>query len=99
MAVDQALAAPLITTGFLVIFTKMNGMSHTETIDTIKNEFWGIQSKAWPFWISVQAINFKFMPLAYRVLFIQVASIFWNTYLSWKASLAVKDDVVEDKLD
>ena len=99
VAVDQALAAPVITVGFLAIFTKINGMSNEEAFSTIKNEFWGIQSKAWPFWISVQAINFKFMPLAYRVLFIQVASIFWNTYLSWKASSAVKDDVVEDKLD
>lgn len=94
MAVDQVLAAPLITVGFLAIFTKMNGLNNFESIETIKNEFWGIQTKSWPFWMSVQAINFRFMPLAYRVLFIQVASILWNTYLSWKASSAVKIEEV-----
>ena len=107
VAVDQVLAAPFITVGFLAIFSKMNGLSNSESVECIKNEFFGIQSRAFPFWCSVQFINFKYLPLAYRVLFIQGASIVWNTWLSWKASGAVKNEVkaevkteiIADKLD
>jgi protein Mpv17 len=34
----------------------------------------------WPF---VQIVNFKFIPLHYRVLFVNVVSIGWNCYLSF----------------
>lgn len=33
----------------------------------------------WPF---VQTVNFKFIPLDHRVLFVNIISIGWNCYLS-----------------
>jgi len=34
-------------------------------------------------WPAAQAVNFKFMPLEHRVLFVNVVSIGWNCYLSF----------------
>lgn len=53
----------------------------------------------WPF---VQLVNFKFVPLHHRVLFVNLISIGWNCYLSFlnsggsKAGEGVVDEIVDD---
>ena len=34
-------------------------------------------------WIPAQLFNFRFVPLAYNVMFSNFTALFWNTYLSW----------------
>jgi hypothetical protein len=37
-------------------------------------------------WPPLQLINFTFVPLQYRVLYVNVANLFWNTFLSLQAN-------------
>lgn len=92
---DQILASPIITGGFLVVFGMVNGKTVTESFEFLKSELLPVMMRGWPFWGTVQAVNFALVPLNYRVLVIQAAAVVWNTFLSWKTTNALK----EDKLD
>ena len=35
------------------------------------------------FWPAVNVANFMWCPPKYRVLYVNVCGLFWNTYLSW----------------
>jgi len=37
-------------------------------------------------WPPLQLINFSFVPLKYQVLYVNVANLFWNTFLSFMAN-------------
>jgi protein Mpv17 len=56
----------------------------------------------WPF---VQLVNFKFVPLQHRVLFVNLISIGWNCYLSFlnsggsKTGEGLVEEVVEEVVD
>lgn len=41
---------------------------------------------SWAVWIPVQSINMAFVPPPQRLLFVNVVSIFWNTFLALVAS-------------
>jgi len=40
----------------------------------------------WALWIPAQMINFRFVPLPFQVLYSNVVSLLWNTYLSFATS-------------
>lgn len=56
--------------------------------EKIGHHLLGTQLIAWSVWIPAQYFNFFFMPLHMRVIFVQFIALFWNTYMSWKLSLA-----------
>ena len=39
----------------------------------------------WQLWGPAQAINFKFVPVQFQVMFANFVAVAWNTYLSWKS--------------
>ncbi|RUS31631.1 Mpv17/PMP22 [Jimgerdemannia flammicorona] len=44
--------------------------------------------KVWPI---VQFVNFRFLPLQYRLPFVSTVGILWNGYLSWLNNIAKVD--------
>ncbi|KAI7868621.1 hypothetical protein BDF14DRAFT_1880873 [Spinellus fusiger] len=83
MVADQVLFAPA---GVAVFFTVM-GYIETREWEGVKDKFRNAYApvlimnyKVWPI---VQLINFKMMPLQYRLPFISSLGILWNAYLSW----------------
>lgn len=65
---------------FLSSMATMEGASPTERL---QKTWWPALQTNWMVWPFVQTINFAFLPLQYRVLFANVISIGWNSYLSW----------------
>ena len=40
----------------------------------------------WSIWVPAQYINFKYMPIPYRIPFVCTISFLWTGFLSWKRS-------------
>jgi protein Mpv17 len=77
---DQGAFAPVMIGVFLSSMATMEGASAKERLE--KN-WWTALRTNWMIWPFVQFINFTYLPLQYRVLFANIISIGWNSYLSW----------------
>lgn len=82
VALDQAIAGPALTATFFSVTTLMAGGSFNDAKNKVKQSWWPTLKTAWCLWIPVQTINMALMPVNQRLLFVNVVSIFWNTFLS-----------------
>ncbi|KAI9311710.1 putative integral membrane protein, Mpv17/PMP22 family [Dichotomocladium elegans] len=82
-ATDQVFFAPL---GLAIFFTVM-GLAESGKWEGVQEKFRDAFKPAlmanYTVWPLVQLINFKFMPLQYRLPFVSALGILWNAYLSW----------------
>lgn len=82
VAYDQLLMAP---TG-LVFFLGSMGLMEGRPLEKIQEKYSDLFIPAiianWKVWPAAQLINFRFMPLAYRVPFQSACGVFWTLYLS-----------------
>lgn len=95
VACDQTLFAPVMIGAFLSSMAAMEGASPKERLET---KWWPALQANWMLWPFVQFVNFTFLPLQHRVLFANVISIGWNSYLSWVNSRPA-DEVDEKKAE
>jgi protein Mpv17 len=80
VGVDQLLFAPTNLFVFLSTMSILEGVSPREKL---AKTYTGALQSNWMVWPFVQVVNFSFVPLDYRVLFVNGLSIFWNCYLSY----------------
>lgn len=79
VAADQGIFAPVFIGVFLSSMAVMEGGNPAEKLRKSYKEALMGNYMLWPF---AQIINFKMVPLDFRVLFVNVVSIGWNCYLS-----------------
>lgn len=79
VACDQLIFAPVMINVFLRSMATMEGTDMQEKVD---KTYWAALKANYMIWPFVQAVNFKFVPLDYRVLAVNVVSIGWNCFLS-----------------
>jgi len=79
---DQLLMAPI----GLAMFLSSMGLMEGRDTQHIRGKFKDLYGHAivanWQVWPLAQLINFRFMPLAYRVPFQSTCGVFWTLYLS-----------------
>ncbi|KAH6681021.1 Mpv17/PMP22 family protein [Plectosphaerella plurivora] len=80
VACDQGIFAPVMIGVFLSSMAVLEGSDPQEKLD--KNYRTALTSNYY-IWPAVQAINFTFVPLQHRLLFVNVISVGWNCYLSF----------------
>ncbi|KAI5119930.1 hypothetical protein M0805_000895 [Coniferiporia weirii] len=85
VAADQLLMAPFGLALFLGSMGVMEAdRGHTKA--HVRHKFTDLYGSAlsanWRVWPLAQVVNFRYMPLAYRVPFQATCGIFWNLYLS-----------------
>ncbi|ELT87101.1 hypothetical protein CAPTEDRAFT_150250 [Capitella teleta] len=83
LVADQGVACP----GFLLLFFGGMGLMEGQSQEEIKSE---IKCKFVPliiadccFWPPMQAINFRFVPPQFRVLYVACCTLFWDGFLSY----------------
>jgi len=59
-------------------------------VERLRTSYWQALATNWMIWPFVQLANFKLVPLQYRLLFVNVVSIGWNSYLSFLNSSKTK---------
>jgi protein Mpv17 len=77
----QVLVFPPYVFIYLSITTLLNRLDYRETMT---NQFPKIVTNGALVWPFVNIINFKFVPIPYRLLFINVIGVGWNSYLSFE---------------
>ncbi|KAL7414828.1 hypothetical protein BDY24DRAFT_384720, partial [Mrakia frigida] len=79
---DQAVMAPI----GLVLFIASMGIMEAKSSDSIQDKFKTMYVPAilanWTVWPFIQVVNFRYMPLAYRVPFQSSCGVLWTLYLS-----------------
>lgn len=75
--IDQSIVAPIN----LFMYQTINIVCSMKSLSNESNYFHTLV-KLWMFWIPVQMINFKYIPLQGRVLFVNVAGMSWSIILS-----------------
>lgn len=80
VACDQGIFAPTFIGIFLSSMAVLEGTSPKEKLEKNYTSAMASNYCVWPF---VQLVNFKLVPLQHRLLFVNVISIGWNSYLSY----------------
>ena len=86
VAVDQICLAPLLTGIFLFAVNLADSRSPNSAFQKLKRIYPEVMSNNYKFWPFVQSVNMMFVPLHFRVIFLQFFAIFWNIYISHKAN-------------
>lgn len=80
---DQLINAPCFLVGNISLLTYMK----TQSLDSIKEEltrsYFPLLKTNYSFWPAVQAVNFYFIPIAYRVLFGSTCAFMYNIAFSY----------------
>ncbi|XP_022160845.1 protein Mpv17-like [Myzus persicae] len=80
--VDQLIASPIITGSIMIMSRVFSGDEWPQIQKKLENNYADVLLTSYTIWPAVQALNFTIIPQQYRVLTVQIVSIFWNTYLS-----------------
>ncbi|XP_046392921.1 mpv17-like protein 2 [Ischnura elegans] len=80
---DQIIAAPLFAMTFFIGMALVQGKGLSAGVEEFKKKFLALYMFDWCFWPPVQSINFMWIPAQYRVIYINIATVFWDVYLSY----------------
>ncbi|KAJ2963271.1 hypothetical protein NQZ79_g1656 [Umbelopsis isabellina] len=99
MITDQTLFAPMS----LSLFFTVMGFVETGSIEGVQAKFKDAYLPAikanYQLWPAVQLINFKFVPLPYRLPVVSTVGIAWNSYLSWLNNAAKEEEIATHKFE
>ncbi|GAA5850658.1 hypothetical protein JCM9279_006377 [Rhodotorula babjevae] len=86
VAADQLGLAPISLFIFLFSMSLLEGLDSEETREKIRSNYWPILLVNWQVWPLLQTLNFRYIPLRYRVPVGSIAGIAWTCFLSWKTA-------------
>ncbi|GAA5849041.1 hypothetical protein JCM8547_006421 [Rhodosporidiobolus lusitaniae] len=86
VAADQLGMAPISLVIFLLSMSLLEGLNAEETRQKIRDQYWPILSVNWQVWPILQLINFRYVPLPYRVPFGSICGIAWTCFLSFQTN-------------
>ncbi|GAA6061144.1 hypothetical protein JCM10212_001744 [Sporobolomyces blumeae] len=94
VAADQVGMAPISLLIFLFSMSMLEGLDGEETQQKIKDNYWPILFVNWQVWPILQLINFRYVPLKYRVPFGSILGILWTGFLSFRTAPSGHDSSV-----
>lgn len=98
VVIDQVAFAPLSLAAF---FTTM-GYAETRHWQGVQEKFRDAYTPAlianYKVWPLVQLVNFKIMPIQYRLPFVSSLGILWNAYLSWINNASRQEEQIIERM-
>lgn len=90
---DQVVNAPCFLLGNITTLTYLKSQSFDEVLKEIERSYVNLLVLGYSFWPFVQVVNFYFIPVAYRVIWIGGAALAYNTIFSYRLN-SDKEEVV-----
>ncbi|KAJ6574882.1 hypothetical protein B0H19DRAFT_1126170 [Mycena capillaripes] len=94
VACDQIVMAPIGLVAFIGTMGVLEGRSRKQIAQKYSDLFMPTLATNWSVWPFLQFVNFRFMPLPYRVPFQSSCGVFWTLYLS---TVNAKDEHKQDR--
>ena len=99
VGVDQIGFSPVGISLYFVVMGLMQGKPWPDIKQNWDNNFIPTLLVNWTVWPTFQAINFNLIPVGYRLMAVNVVSIGWNAFLSYRYSQSDNKDGSGDKED
>lgn len=80
---DQFVAGPFFCSSFFFGMGLFEGRGMQGAVQEVKENFLPVYLVDWCFWPPAQYINFRFVPVEYRVSYVCVLTLCWNSFLSY----------------
>lgn len=91
---DQLLFAPVGIPMYYGVMSILEGKSLVDAKKKIEDNWWPTLVTNWYVWPAFQLINFSLVPVHHRLFSVNIISIFWNAFLSFKNSISPSDKKV-----
>ncbi|XP_051032347.1 peroxisomal membrane protein 2 [Phodopus roborovskii] len=82
LLLDRLLFAPTFLLLFFLIMNLLEGKDVSAFTTKMRSGFWPALQMNWRMWTPLQFININYVPLQFRVLFANMAALFWYAYLA-----------------
>ena len=76
----------------------MQGKSLQQSYDRIADVLWETQKAQWVFWIPVQLLNFRFVPVRHQLNVVLLTSVVWTALLSAWYPPEDEVDAIEEEI-
>lgn len=88
---DQVFQNPTLTSGVILLVGLSNNLGFEKSVNVVKTDLLDVMYRGWVYWTLIQIINFRVVPLNYRLLFVQIMAIIWNGYLSLTSNQSIEN--------
>lgn len=85
---DEFVFSPVYIPVFLGMLWKLEGSSNEDVIKMTKSEVPAIIVAEWALWVPGMFATFRYVPVKFQVLVINVIGVVWQTFLAYMASHA-----------
>jgi len=92
VALDQGIMAWVFCAWFVVANAVLSGHGFGNAWGEWVTHRRDIMEANYKLWPAAQLLNFSFVPSAHRVLFVNLVSIGWNTFLAWSSHRTQRDN-------